>query len=187
VSLFDARIRATHFVERAKSQHSGQSEKAGLALIWVLLLQLYVPKAIALIPPYFRSTGLPNSFQWSSITPTEGIVYHDCYPYKIQSGEAGIRRPNVRLAESESHGGQNCSRNYQCARLLLPLDWQNPSNTNKVAIAIIKIPAKILVQDQSGTASAEKSPTANVSYGGAVIVNPGGPGEFRLRFQLIYC
>ncbi|KAK7993390.1 spindle pole body-associated protein sad1 [Apiospora arundinis] len=71
-------------------------------------------------------------FNWSSITPSESLYYHDCYD------------------------------GLQCARLQAPLDWENPENPRKVAIAIVRLPAKV--------------PIADDRYGGAVLVNPGGPG-----------
>ncbi|KAK5114140.1 hypothetical protein LTR62_002710 [Meristemomyces frigidus] len=57
-----------------------------------------------------------------------------------------------------------CFDDFKCARLQVPMDWQgNSSEANKtVEIAVIKIEATVPVTD----------PT----YGGAVVLNPGGPG-----------
>ena len=71
-------------------------------------------------------------FNWSSIIPSSQLVYHDCY------------------------------ETLDCARLEVPLDWSNLSNPNKVAIAVVKLPAQVDVHD----------PT----FGGTIILNPGGPG-----------
>lgn len=59
----------------------------------------------------------------------------------------------------------NCYGDFKCARLQVPLDWsglESATNTT-VAIAIIKLPATVSDDD----------PT----FGGSVLVNPGGPGD----------
>ncbi|SPN96657.1 uncharacterized protein DNG_00178 [Cephalotrichum gorgonifer] len=57
----------------------------------------------------------------------------------------------------------DCYDGHQCARLQVPLDWLNPeSNNNTVAIAIVKRPAIV--------------PDSDPTFGGSVLVNPGGPG-----------
>ncbi|KAL4896125.1 TAP-like protein-domain-containing protein [Aspergillus ambiguus] len=63
-----------------------------------------------------------------------------------------------------------CFGSLQCARLLVPLNWnatqheeQQQQQQNAVAIAVIKRPARVPITDPR--------------YGGAVILNPGGPGE----------
>lgn len=57
---------------------------------------------------------------------------------------------------------------YGCARLLLPLDWADPSSGEKVAIAIIRA--------SSGLTDGYPQ------FGGHLIVNPGGPGESGVEF-----
>ncbi|KAK5271900.1 hypothetical protein LTR99_000941 [Exophiala xenobiotica] len=56
----------------------------------------------------------------------------------------------------------NCYGPFQCARLEVPLDWSNSSNPNRVSIAIVRLPAVVYVADES--------------FGGTVVINPGGPG-----------
>ncbi|OAA60096.1 Peptidase S33 tripeptidyl aminopeptidase-lik [Cordyceps fumosorosea ARSEF 2679] len=73
-----------------------------------------------------------DKFDWQSITPSHDLAYHDCYG------------------------------SFRCARLLLPLDWLNPKPNETIALALIKSPAVVPVDD----------PT----YGGPVLSNPGGPG-----------
>lgn len=60
----------------------------------------------------------------------------------------------------------SCYEHFQCARLSVPLNWNwtqaEKQTGSRVAIALIKLPAKVLV--------------THSQYGGPVIVNPGGPG-----------
>ena len=70
-------------------------------------------------------------FDWTSISAAESLEYHDCYD------------------------------GYECAKLILPLDWLDLSNPNNVSIAITKMPAKVELTDPS--------------YGGTILLNPGGP------------
>ncbi|KAF4551658.1 Hypothetical protein D9617_12g035460 [Elsinoe fawcettii] len=75
----------------------------------------------------------PEDVPWANIEPAEELSYHQCYD------------------------------DLQCARLLLPMDWNNTDvGDGTVAIAIVRVPAKVPVTDPA--------------YGGAIFVNPGGPG-----------
>ncbi|KAF2223530.1 proteinase [Elsinoe ampelina] len=75
----------------------------------------------------------PDDLPWANIRPDKDIIYHPCYD------------------------------NLQCARLLVPMDWNSTQlDDGTVAIAIVRVPAKVPVTDPS--------------YGGAVFINPGGPG-----------
>ncbi|KAK4540432.1 hypothetical protein LTR36_009178 [Oleoguttula mirabilis] len=57
-----------------------------------------------------------------------------------------------------------CFREFQCARLQVPMDWQGTSTEadRTVELAVIKVEATV--------------PVTHPSYGGAVVLNPGGPG-----------
>lgn len=76
--------------------------------------------------------ALAADFDWHSIAPSTNISYQPCYT------------------------------NFQCARLLLPLDWKDSTNNATVSIAIIKQSAAVSQDD--------------AKYGGPIFINPGGPG-----------
>ncbi|KAK5693093.1 hypothetical protein LTR97_010569 [Elasticomyces elasticus] len=59
---------------------------------------------------------------------------------------------------------QPCFGDFQCARLQVPMDWQGTSTEadKTVEIAVVKVEATVPVTDPK--------------YGGAVVLNPGGPG-----------
>ncbi|KAL2428107.1 hypothetical protein ABEF91_007129 [Exophiala dermatitidis] len=73
-----------------------------------------------------------STFRWSSITPSRDLQYHDCLD------------------------------GFQCARLDLPMDYHREDSPDRIALAIVRKPAKVPVSDPR--------------YGGAILVNPGGPG-----------
>lgn len=72
------------------------------------------------------------AFDWNSIEPSHDLEYHDCY------GE------------------------FQCARLVLPLDWLDKTRNETVTIAITKLPAVVDETDET--------------FGGTIVSQPGGPG-----------
>ncbi len=81
-----------------------------------------------------------SAFDWSAIDPTPDLQYHDCF-----SG-------------------------FKCARLQVPLDWQNSSDPRTVALAITALPATV--------------PKDDPSFGGSIIAIPGGPGSSGVDFIL---
>ena len=62
----------------------------------------------------------------------------------------------------------DCYDGYKCAKLRLPLDWLDLSNQNNVSIAITMFPAVVEPSD--------------TSFGGTVILNPGGPANSGISF-----
>ncbi|KAK3372963.1 TAP-like protein-domain-containing protein [Lasiosphaeria ovina] len=68
----------------------------------------------------------------------------------------------------------DCYNGYRCARLEVPLDWTNTDNTfsSGVAIGIATLPAVV--------------PDTNPSFGGTVLVNPGGPGGSGVEMVLLF-
>jgi pimeloyl-ACP methyl ester carboxylesterase len=106
-----------------------------LRSIWLGVLASRTAAAYRPQLPLYHTATSQNSvdaFNWSSIEPSQDLIYHDCYD------------------------------DFKCARLSVPLDWTNSSNENEVAVAIVKLPAKV--------------PVTSPSFAGSIIVNPGGPG-----------
>jgi pimeloyl-ACP methyl ester carboxylesterase len=60
----------------------------------------------------------------------------------------------------------------KCARLILPLNWLDSTNNHTVIVSIVKLPA-IVAEDDA-------------TFGGAIITNPGGPGEAGTEFIVDY-
>jgi pimeloyl-ACP methyl ester carboxylesterase len=81
------------------------------------------------------------TFQWDDVAPNHDLEYHDCYD------------------------------GFQCARLILPIDWKNESNEATVEIAITKLRAVVNDTDPS--------------YGGPIFTNPGGPGGSGVSYILL--
>ncbi|KAK9776524.1 putative TAP-like protein-domain-containing protein [Seiridium cardinale] len=89
---------------------------------------------VALLPGLLSLSAAVDvkDFDWEAITPSYNLTYTPCY------GE------------------------LQCARLIVPLDWQDETNPHTVALAITKLPAKV--------------PEDDPTFGGTIFTNPGGPG-----------
>lgn len=64
----------------------------------------------------------------------------------------------------------DCFDTFKCARLIVPRDWHNENDGHTVTIAIAKLPAVV--------------PDDDVSFGGSILSNPGGPGGSGVRFLL---
>jgi pimeloyl-ACP methyl ester carboxylesterase len=56
----------------------------------------------------------------------------------------------------------SCYEHLQCARLELPMDWFNGTTNTTISLAVIRQPAVV--------------PVTHPQYGGAILLNPGGPG-----------
>ncbi|KAL7951954.1 TAP-like domain-containing protein [Trichoderma barbatum] len=66
------------------------------------------------------------------------------------------------IVPSEQLEYHDCYNGFKCARLVVPLDWKLPKANHTVAIAMVKLPAVV--------------PDDDPTFGGTIIVNPGGPG-----------
>lgn len=59
---------------------------------------------------------------------------------------------------------------FECARLEIQMDHFNGSTNATISLAVIRSPATVLVTDHN--------------YGGAILLNPGGPGGSGVKFAL---
>jgi pimeloyl-ACP methyl ester carboxylesterase len=55
-----------------------------------------------------------------------------------------------------------CYESLQCARLEIPMDWFNETTNATISLAVVRQPASV--------------PVTHPQYGGAILLNPGGPG-----------
>lgn len=69
----------------------------------------------------------------------------------------------LKIEASETFQFHHCFDGFECAKLKLPIDYFNGTYPNhSISVAIVKLPAKVSVDDPR--------------YGGPVLINPGGPG-----------
>ncbi|KAL3448127.1 TAP-like protein-domain-containing protein [Aspergillus insuetus] len=76
------------------------------------------------------------------------------------------------VTPSRSLEYHECFDSFLCARLDVPMDWhRQDDHGTRMAIAITRLPAKVPVTDPR--------------YGGAILINPGGPGGSGVAQALI--
>lgn len=106
----------------------------GMLKFWIVFCCVSLGVVALHLPGHFPTLRASEitGFNWSLIEPHTHLIWHECHV------------------------------SFQCARLQVPLDWNNSSNPNTVSLALIRVPAVVPYDD----------PT----FGGTVLINPGGPG-----------
>ncbi|KAK8036914.1 hypothetical protein PG991_001228 [Apiospora marii] len=84
------------------------------------------------------ATQSSQEWKWADIQPSRNLEWHRCYENKFDCARLDVRKPK----------GPN-----------VPLDWQDPTDEERVVLAVIRSKAK-----------------TQQDYKGPVFVNPGGPG-----------
>jgi len=98
-----------------------------------------IPLALAVLTASLGAAIAAPDFDWTAIEPSWNLTYTPCFD------------------------------KFECARLLVPLDWlDTENNTHTVAIAILK--------------SAASVPEDDSTHGGPILLNPGGPGGSGVNF-----
>ncbi|KAJ4372202.1 hypothetical protein N0V83_003976 [Neocucurbitaria cava] len=106
---------------------------AGIDTIFPELKNISPPDFFGLPGSHPSYNDVAKPFEWSQITPQEHLEFHHCFD------------------------------GFECAKLSVPLDYFNGTYPDeRVSIAIVKLPAKVPVDDPR--------------YGGPILLNPGGPG-----------
>lgn len=104
---------------------------------------LVVTAVASSLSRYQPTRHSPDEFDWETLTPSRALRFSPCY--------------------SE----------FECARLLVPLDWTEANaearQGHTMTLALTRLPANM-------TAAAPPEDDA-VVHGGTLIVNPGGPGD----------
>ena len=131
---------------------------------------------------YARPHSRPSFVRYLTLLFASSLVLYNAYswilPQRLSSPHA---RPTASkkdfkysdLKPSTSLDLQPCYDGYECARLDVPLDWsasKEDQHKKRAAVAIIRLPAKV--------------PVTSPRYGGAILVNPGGPGGSGVHIAL---
>ncbi|ESK91608.1 alpha beta hydrolase fold family [Moniliophthora roreri MCA 2997] len=95
-----------------------------------LLMFVFLRSSLLVTAIAVLTAGAQTDFPWNSLVPTTNFTWTDCY--------------------SE----------FQCARLKVPLDYNDQDNGKYAAVAVIRYP----------------SPVVDKDYRGPIFLNPGGPG-----------
>lgn len=89
------------------------------------------------------ASNASSKFDWTSITPSEHLEYHDCFD------------------------------GFRCARLIAPLDYRNESDARTIAIAMIKLPAAVPDDDASFAGSVFTNPGGPGASGVDLLLQDG--------------
>lgn len=117
-----------------------------MAVIWsgcLILLALLATSCQAFLFPATlpKHKSPATSFDWAELKSSASLKFRKCY-----------------------------DGSFECARLTVPLDWNNPRNPNNISLAIVRLPAVVERADKT--------------FGGTIIVNPGGPSGSGTDFLL---
>jgi pimeloyl-ACP methyl ester carboxylesterase len=85
-------------------------------------------------------------------------------PYQLTDFDWNTPRTDTKLHYTP------CYDDLQCARLELPMDWFNGTTNSTISLAVIRQPAIVSV--------------THPQYGGAILLNPGGPGGSGIELVL---
>ncbi|KAI5369652.1 Putative peptidase S33 tripeptidyl aminopeptidase-like, alpha/Beta hydrolase [Septoria linicola] len=100
-----------------------------------------------------RQARLPNIFRSRIIAGSCSASFQDVFDWASISASTSLQyTPCYKTSVEE----------FQCARLTLPMDYWNHTTDATISLAVIRRPATVPVTDPR--------------YGGAVLLNPGGPG-----------
>lgn len=108
-------------------------------------------------------TACLNSDHFPKKTHVALCIYLDIYSAELTS---------VQIVPQEQLDFHKCYDVFECAKLSVPLDYFTETYPNEtVSIALVKLPAKVPVDDPR--------------YGGPILLNPGGPGGPGAWFALL--
>ena len=136
------------FPARARARSSRKFDKWPFFLVlssFALLYWLYRGQE-AEWPSFGVPSGEPDEFSWSEVSREINPIW----PTYTNSSQVS---PSKELVFS------SCFEGYECAKLIVPLDWNSTGSASHVTIAVIKIPAPVSVTDHR--------------YGGPIVINPG--------------
>lgn len=96
------------------------------------------------------------------VTSAAGLVPYDLFSYAAPTAEKLPKFDWATISSQQDLDYEQCYEKFECSRLTVPLDWNNPSSPNNISLAIVRLPAKV--------------PESHPDHGGTIITNPGGPG-----------
>ena len=122
--------------------------------LFAACLLTWIGSAIAPASHRVDTSDVPG-FDWSALKPSSDLRWHECYsPPSTQDSTQHILSPP----------STSKSRTFSCARLSLPLDYQNTSNRHNVSVPILRL----------------SSPPSS-SHRGIIITGFGGAGNSRVK------
>ncbi|KAF4181789.1 hypothetical protein CNMCM8927_002666 [Aspergillus lentulus] len=116
--------------------------------------------------PGRRNKARPIALALMGLAGFLWLMLPDGVHHSTANGEKNAPPPAFswdQITPSKSLEYHDCFNGFQCARLEVPMDYHRANGQGRqMAIAIARLPAKVPVTDSR--------------YGGAVLINPGGPG-----------